>query len=116
YTTLFRSDPVDARTDVYGLGVVMFRVFTGHLPFDVETDLELLAHQMYSPAPPPSWLNEKIDPRIERIILRAMRKRPENRYQTMQEVVEDLERILGLSTEEHVAAVPRLEDDTYEPQ
>jgi eukaryotic-like serine/threonine-protein kinase len=110
------TDPSDARTDVYGLGVVMFRVFTGHLPFDVETDLELLAHQMFSPAPPPSWLNEKIDPRIERVILRAMRKRPENRYATMQAVVDDLERILGLSPEEHVEPVPKLPDDTYEPR
>jgi serine/threonine-protein kinase len=110
------TDPSDARTDVYGLGVVMFRVFTGHLPFDVETDMELLAHQMFSAAPPPSWLNEKIDPRMERIILRAMRKRPENRYPTMQAIVQDLERILGLSTEEHVEAVEKLADDYYEPR
>ena len=52
----------------------MFRVFTGHLPFDVETDIEMLAHQMFSPAPPASWLHEQIDPRIELVILRAMRK------------------------------------------
>src|SRR5882762_4672638 len=93
------TDPSDARTDVYGLGVVMFRVFTGHLPFDVETDVELLAHQMYSPAPPPSWLQEDIDPRIERVILRAMRKHPDNRYPSMEALVADLERILGFSAE-----------------
>jgi serine/threonine protein kinase len=109
------TDPSDARTDIYGLGVVMFRVFTGHLPFDVETDLELLAHQMFSPAPPPSWLHEKIDPRIERVILRAMRKRPSNRYPSMKHLLDDLERILGLSPEENVEPVPRPEDDTYEP-
>ncbi len=109
------TDPADARTDVYGLGVVMFRVFTGHLPFDVETDLELLAHQMFSPAPPPSWLNEEIDPRIERIILRAMRKHPDNRYATMRDVVADLERILGLSADEQVAPLADLADDVYVP-
>jgi eukaryotic-like serine/threonine-protein kinase len=109
------SDPCAARTDVYGLGVVMFRVFTGQLPFDVETDLELLAHQMYSPAPPPSWLDESIDPRIERIVLRAMRKRPENRYPNMTAVVTDLERVLGLSHDERVDEAPRSEEDTYEP-
>jgi serine/threonine-protein kinase len=109
------TDPSDARTDVYGLGVVMFRVFTGHLPFDVDTDIELLAHQMFSPAPPASWLNEEIDPRIERVITRAMRKRPENRYPNMEALVGDLERILGLTPEEHVPSVPRMPDDTYEP-
>jgi serine/threonine-protein kinase len=110
------TDPPDARTDVYGLGVVMFRVFTGHLPFDVETDFELLAHQMFSPAPPPSWLNESIDPRIEQVILRAMRKRPDNRYPSMEAFVADLERILGFTTESHVSSGPARADDTYEPQ
>jgi len=109
------TDPTDRRTDVYGLGVVMFRVFTGHLPFDVETDFELLAHQMFSPAPPPSWLNEAIDPRLEQVILRAMRKRPDNRYPTMEALVADLERILGFTSDQHVNSVPWRDDDTYQP-
>jgi eukaryotic-like serine/threonine-protein kinase len=109
------TDPSDARTDVYGLGVVMFRVFTGHLPFDVETDFELLAHQMFSAAPPPSWLNEEIDPRIEKVILRAMRKRPDNRYPSMEALVADLERILGFSPHDDVSPAPSRVDDTYEP-
>ena len=109
------TDPSDARTDVYGLGVVMFRVFTGHLPFDVETDFELLAHQMFSAAPPPSWLNESIDPRIEQVILRAMRKRPDNRYPSMEALIADLERILGFTSENHVSPPSTRVDDTYEP-
>jgi serine/threonine-protein kinase len=109
------SDPTDERTDVYGLGVVMFRVFTGHLPFDAETDFEMLAHQMFSPAPPASWLNEQIDPRIELIILRAMRKRPENRYPTMEALLADLDRTLGLAQDHDVEATPKPIDDTYEP-
>ncbi len=110
------SDPSDARTDVYGLGVVMFRVFTGHLPFDVETDFELLAHQMFSAAPPASWLNEDIDPRIEKVILRAMRKRPDNRYPSMDALVGDLERVLGFAAEHDVTPGPPPVDDTYEPR
>jgi len=109
------TDPSDARTDVYGLGVVMFRVFTGHLPFDVETDFELLAHQMFSPAPPPSWLKEDIDRRIEQVILRAMRKRPDNRYPSMQALVDDLERILGFSADSHLSPESTHPDDTYQP-
>jgi serine/threonine protein kinase len=110
------SDPSDARTDVYGLGVVMFRVFTGHLPFDVETDVEMLAHQMFSPAPPASWLHEQIDPRIELVILRAMRKRPDNRYPTMEALLADLDRILGFSDNHDIDLTPRPINDTYEPR
>lgn len=110
------SDPTDARTDVYGLGVVMFRVFTGHLPFDVETDLEMLAHQMFSPAPPASWLQEQIDPRIELVIMRAMRKRPENRYPSMEALVADLDHILGFSHDHDIDLTSRPADDTYQPQ
>jgi serine/threonine-protein kinase len=110
------SDPADPRTDVYGLGVVMFRVFTGHLPFDVETDLEMLAHQMYSPAPPASWLHEQIDPRIELVIMRAMRKRPENRYPTMEALLADLDHILGFSANHDIELTPRPLNDTYEPR
>jgi eukaryotic-like serine/threonine-protein kinase len=109
------SDPTDERTDVYGLGVVMFRMFTGHLPFDAETDFEMLAHQMFSPAPPASWLNEQIDPRIELIILRAMRKCPENRYPSMQALLADIDRVLGLRQDHDVEATPRPIEDVYEP-
>jgi eukaryotic-like serine/threonine-protein kinase len=110
------ADPVDARTDVYGLGVVMFRVFTGHLPFDVDRDMDLLAHQMFSPAPPPSWLQEGLDPRIERIILRAMKKRPENRYPSMDALLSELEHLLGLAAGDAAAALPEPADDRYAPR
>jgi serine/threonine-protein kinase len=87
--------PVDGRTDVYALGVVMFRMFTGQLPFDTVPGTELLGHQLFSPAPPPSWLNEQLDPQVEAIMLRAMRKHPDNRYANMDALLADLEAVLG---------------------
>jgi serine/threonine-protein kinase len=91
-------------------------VFTGHLPFDVDTDLEMLAHQMFSPAPPASWLHEQIDPRIELVIMRAMRKRPENRYQSMDSLIADINRILGFSGSHDIDLTARPIDDVYQPQ
>jgi serine/threonine protein kinase len=87
------ADPVDARTDVYGFGVVLFRLITGHLPFDLEAGVDLFSHQLFSPTPPPSWLADDLEPDLEQVILRCVRKHPDNRYHSMQTVVEELDRI-----------------------
>jgi serine/threonine-protein kinase len=103
------SEPVDARTDIYALGVVLFRMLTGHLPFDVEMGTDLLGHQLFSPAPPPSWLDDDLDPNVERVILCAMRKDPDNRYPTMECFLEDLAR-------ERAEGWPMMrQPDVYEP-
>lgn len=109
------GEAADARTDVYGLGVVMFRVFTSHLPFEVRADADLLAHQLISPAPPPTWLSETLDPRIEAIILTAMRKRPENRYGGMMELMADIDRVIGVRAGKRTGHPMRRKPDVYEP-
>ena len=48
------ADPIDARTDIYAFGVVLFGMLTGVLPFDVNLGPDLFCHQLFSPAPPPS--------------------------------------------------------------
>jgi serine/threonine-protein kinase len=79
---------------VYSLGVVMFRMLTGQLPFDLKLSATLLRHQLFSPAPPLSWLCDDLDPAIEAIVLKAMRKNPVNRYASAAELQTDLELVL----------------------
>jgi eukaryotic-like serine/threonine-protein kinase len=108
-------EAVDARADVYALGVVLFRLVTGHLPFETDAGPMVLRHQLFSPVPPPSWLNEQIDPRVEALVLNATRKHPDNRYPTMEAFAADLDAVLD-QAESTVGTRPLLQrPDTYVP-
>jgi eukaryotic-like serine/threonine-protein kinase len=109
------AEPVDARTDVYSLGVVMFRLVTGHLPFETSVPADLLRHQLFSSMPPPSWFDDQLDVRIESMILAATRKHPANRYESMQHLVDDLDALIGFSTSEVAAPAPKVIPDVYAP-
>lgn len=113
-------EPVDARTDVYSLGVVMFRMITGHLPFDAHSKNDLLRHQLFSPVPPASWLHEDIVPVVERIIHKATRKAPEARFQNMAEMFEALDGYVGVQDAPPSVRLSTVvesgEPDVYAPQ
>ena len=108
------ADPVDERTDVYGLGVTMFHMLTGTLPFDDESDTQLVAKLLYATPPLPSARRPGLDPRLDRVLLAAIRKRPENRYPSMTALEEDLERILGQRSGAVLQAPLIHEPDHYE--
>jgi serine/threonine protein kinase len=109
------AESVDARTDVYAMGVVMFRLFTGHLPFETSQPADLLRHQLFSSMPPPSWLNDELDGRVEAMILAATRKHPANRYADMQALLDDLDALIGVTAGEVSPPSPEKLPDMYTP-
>jgi eukaryotic-like serine/threonine-protein kinase len=84
------GDTVDVRVDVYALGLVMYKVLTGQHPFSTDDQVATLGHQLLSPPPPLSWLDEAVPVALEALVLRMLRKRPEDRPQSMREVEQAL--------------------------
>ena len=87
------SDEVDARSDIYSLGAVMYFMATGKAPFEYASPLKvMIAHASEDPEPP-RYLNGDIPAELEEVILRSLEKRPGDRYQTVVELREALDRI-----------------------
>ncbi|HRI19213.1 MAG TPA: serine/threonine-protein kinase [Burkholderiaceae bacterium] len=82
----------DFRSDLYSLGCVLFEMLTGAVPFDGKTLGEVLEQQISAPTPPLRGPGGPFPAVIERVVLRAMAKRPEERYQSADELLKDLER------------------------
>jgi serine/threonine-protein kinase len=84
-----RNDPVDARTDVYSLGAVLYKAVTGHPPFERKTSLSMLEAQLMEPPKSPSVWGD-ISPCLEAVILKALQKKPDDRFQSAAELAESL--------------------------
>jgi serine/threonine protein kinase len=96
----FLGKIADARSDLYSVGVVMYEVFTGTVPFKNESD-DLVAVIFAHVNEPPAALraiNPAVPAPIERIVLRLLEKDPERRYATAREVIVDIRTLLGLNS------------------
>lgn len=84
----------DAKSDIYSLGVVMYEMLTGRVPFDSDTSVSVALKHMQEPPVPPMEINDNIPQAVNDIILKAMEKEPMARYQTATAMMRDLSRAL----------------------
>ena len=92
------KQPVDARTDVYAMGIVLFQMLAGQVPFSSTTIQGLLFQHVYTPPRPIREVNPSISPAVEQIILQALAKTPAHRYQSAEAMAQALEKVVPLST------------------
>jgi eukaryotic-like serine/threonine-protein kinase len=90
-----RGAPVDQRSDIYSVGVVLFELLTGKLPFSGETPLEIAMKHLSEIPKAPSALRPEIPTDLDMVVLRALAKDPEDRFQTAEEMERELARVAG---------------------
>ena len=89
-----RGGFTDAKSDIYSLGVVMYEMLTGKVPFDADTPVSVALKHMQEEPIPPIELNPNIPEAVNKIILKTLKKEPMQRYQTSMELLQDLKEAL----------------------
>ncbi|MEG1774409.1 MAG: protein kinase, partial [Oscillospiraceae bacterium] len=86
-----RGEHTDQRADIYSVGVMLFEMLTGQLPFDADSPVSVALKQIQLEAPTPRSIKPDIPEGLEEITVRAMQKKPELRYQSAGDMLRDIE-------------------------
>jgi serine/threonine protein kinase len=97
-----RGELVDARSDQYSFGVILFQLVTGQLPFDGDTPMATVMQHLQEPPPPPRTINPKLPPAAEKVILKALAKDPSVRFASVGETVKAFEAALDGASEQEL--------------
>jgi beta-lactam-binding protein with PASTA domain/tRNA A-37 threonylcarbamoyl transferase component Bud32 len=106
-----RGAPVTASSDLYSVGIVLYEMLTGKVPFSGDSAIEIAMKHLNELPKPPSKVRPEIPEDLDQVVLRALAKAPEDRYQTAEEFAEDLHRVeagLPLAPETSEAATALL--------
>lgn len=105
-----RNGFVDARSDLYSLGIVMYEMITGRVPFDGDTTVAVAIQHLQEEIVPPSTYASNIPVSFEQIIMKCTLKNPDRRYQTIAELLADLRRSLVSPDEDFVVMTPLVDN------
>jgi len=89
-----KGEPLDERTDLYSLGVVLYELLAGRVPFTGERPSIVVYHHISTPPPPPSTFNPQISPGLEQVVLRALTKERAQRFASASEMLNALQEVV----------------------
>lgn len=117
-----KGEQTDERADIYSMGVVLYEMLAGKVPFDSENAVSVALMQVQANAEKLTQINPNIPKGLEQICVHAMQKNPDNRYQSATEMLLDIEEIIknpntvfnyASNTESQTKSVPIVTDDRY---
>ena len=108
--------PVDARSDLFGLGALLYEAVAGRPAFNGANLIEIAAQVLHVEPPPPSQFNQHVPPELDRITMKALAKKPEERYQHADDLIRDLHAFRTAYALSDSANIERVSRRTYAQQ